>query len=140
MGYQQKVVCQISERLKFQAKKTQKTLKIPKNHKKNPKNHKKNPKNPKKPQKIPKNPSRYTKIGKLGLGFFGIFWDFFGIFWGEHPPYKSFRTQKSWDTFVSIFVAPTCMSLDYEECSLNMNSGTTINSILYTSTILAQPF
>ena len=44
-------------------------------------------------QKIPKNPSRYTKIGKLGLGFFGIFWDFlgflnfqigigfFGIFW-----------------------------------------------------------
>ena len=30
-------------------------------------------------QKIPKNPSRYTKIGKLGLGFFGIFWDFLGF-------------------------------------------------------------
>ena len=28
----------------------------------------------------PKNPSRYTKISKLGLGFFGIFWDFLGFF------------------------------------------------------------
>ena len=61
MGYQQKVVCQISGRLKFQAKKTLKIPKKPKKTKKTKKNQK-IPKNPKKSQKNPKNPKKSQSL------------------------------------------------------------------------------